>query len=133
MIFKADGGQGDLNGFLDEGSHLDGELRFEDTFRVDGRLSGKVVSEGDLVVGDRGQVSGEIAVGRLFVSGEVRGMVHAARRIEVSVGGRLLADVSTPALVLEEGAIFEGQCSMSRREGERRQGVLARMPLPTDG
>ena len=44
MIFKTDGERGDLNGFLDAGSHIEGALHFDDTFRIDGRLSGKVVS-----------------------------------------------------------------------------------------
>ena len=36
MIFKHDSAQSELNGFLDSGSHVDGELRFEASFRVDG-------------------------------------------------------------------------------------------------
>ncbi len=51
MIFKSEGKQGDLNGFLDGGSHLQGELRFEASFRVDGKLTGLVESQGDLIVG----------------------------------------------------------------------------------
>jgi len=30
-------------------------------------------------------------------------------------GGRLLADIVTPALIMEEGAIFEGACDMVRK------------------
>lgn len=149
MKLKTTGGQGDLNGFLDAGSHMQGELHFEDTFRVDGKMTGKVVSHGDLVVGEKGEVVGEIAVGRVYVSGTVRGTVKAKARIEVTAQGHLLADVETPALVLEDGAYFEGQCSMERsgRSGPQakpqaaskpqpvadRQGVVARMPISKDG
>ena len=63
MIFKSDGKQSDLNGFLDNGSHLQGELRFEASFRVDGKLTGTVESEGDLIVGESGEVEGEVRVG----------------------------------------------------------------------
>ena len=42
---------GELNGFLDGGSRIEGELHFKDTFRVDGSLVGKVSSQGDLIVG----------------------------------------------------------------------------------
>ena len=52
--------RGDLNGFLDAGSHIDGELRFDDTFRVDGRLTGRAVSNGDLVVGENGLVEADV-------------------------------------------------------------------------
>jgi len=104
--------KGDLNGFLDRGSHLRGELHFDDTFRIDGRLTGGVDSEGDLYVGESGHLEGDIKVGRLYVSGTVAGTVTAVDRVEVAVGGRLLAEVETPCLVLEEGAFFQGVSKM---------------------
>lgn len=132
MIFKSDSSQGDLNGFLDAGSHIQGELHFEDTFRVDGRLTGKVVSEGDLVVGERGEIDGEIEVGRVFISGTVRGSVEASRRVEITAGGRAYANLKTPSLVIEDGAFFEGGCAMVRPAAtlaEAEPGGVVRMPL----
>lgn len=114
MIFKAGDAASDLNGFVDRGSQIEGELRFENTFRVDGRVSGSVSSEGDLVVGEGGEVDGEIRVGRLFVSGTVKGSVEALRRVQISPGGRVFADLDTPSLAIEDGAIFQGACSMTR-------------------
>ncbi len=108
------GGKSQLNGFLDAGSHLRGELHFEDTFRVEGRLTGKVDSDGDLYVGERGEVEGEVRVGRLFVTGKVDAVVQA-QRVEVAPGGQLRGEVSTPCLVIDEGAIFEGQARMVER------------------
>jgi cytoskeletal protein CcmA (bactofilin family) len=104
-------GKSQLNGFLDAGSHLRGELHFEDTFRIDGRLTGKVDSRGDLYVGEHGEVEGEVRVGRLFVTGKVNAIVQA-QRIEVAPGGQLRGEVETPTLVIDEGAIFEGQSRM---------------------
>ena len=109
------GGKSQLNGFLDAGSHLRGELHFEDTFRIDGRLTGNVDSDGDLYVGERGEVQGEIRVGRLFVTGKVDAVIQA-QRVEVAAGGQLRGEVNTPCLVIDEGAIFEGQARMVERE-----------------
>ncbi len=113
MIFKSDGKHSDLNGFLDTGSHINGELRFETTFRVDGKLTGIVRSAGDLVVGDGGEVEGEIEVGQLFVSGVVRGTIRALRRVQITPTGKVFADLETPALIVEDGALFEGRCAMA--------------------
>lgn len=130
MMFKSDGERGDLNGFLDAGSRIDGDLHFEDTFRIDGRLSGRVVSKGDLVVGEHGQVEGEIRVGRIFISGRVKGSVQAAQRVEITARGKVHADLETPALMIEDGAFFEGRCSMGKRsEASTERPVVARMPL----
>jgi cytoskeletal protein CcmA (bactofilin family) len=114
MIFKSEGKQSDLNGFLDNGSHVHGELRFQTSFRVDGKLTGTVVSEGDLIVGDGGEVDGELKVGQVIVSGTVRGTIRASRRVHLTPTGKLFADVDTPSLVIEDGGLFEGRCSMSR-------------------
>jgi cytoskeletal protein CcmA (bactofilin family) len=121
MIFKSDGKQSDLNGFLDRGSHLEGKLKFETSFRVDGKLTGNVVSEGDLIVGEGGEVDGDIQVGQVFISGTVRGTVRAAKKVQVSPTGKVFADLDTPTLVVEDGAFFEGRCAMAReaREGAR--------------
>ncbi|MEM1245577.1 MAG: polymer-forming cytoskeletal protein [Acidobacteriota bacterium] len=113
MIFKSDETPGgDLNGFLDAGSHIRGELNFENTFRVDGKITGNVKSKGDLVVGDGGVIDGEIEAGRIFVSGTVKGEVKALQRVEIGASGRVEADVWTPALVIEDGAFFQGRCTM---------------------
>jgi cytoskeletal protein CcmA (bactofilin family) len=118
MNFLGRGAHGELNGFLDVGSHLEGDLHFEQTFRVDGKVSGKVISDGDLVVGEKGEVVGEIRVGRVFVNGTVRGTIRAARRLEIGVRGRVFGELETPSLVIEEGAHFEGSCSMASPEAK---------------
>lgn len=114
MIFKTDAKQSDLNGFLDDGSHLQGELRFETSFRIDGKFTGTVVSDGDLIIGAGGEVDGELRVGQVFVSGTVRGTIRASRRIQVTPTGKVLADLETPVLVVEDGAFFRGNCAMER-------------------
>jgi cytoskeletal protein CcmA (bactofilin family) len=119
-MFK-DKPRGELNGFLDADSRIQGELHFEDTFRVDGKLTGKVVSTGDLVVGEHGEVDGEIHVGRVFVSGVVRGSIVATHRVELTPGGKLLAEVVTPILVVEEGGFFDGRCRMQPPDAKVRR------------
>ncbi len=116
MIFKSDGSASDLDGFLDAGSHLDGELRFRSHFRIDGKVTGHVISEGGLVVGDQGQVEGEITVGKVLVSGQVKGNIHATEQVAIVPGGKVFGDIDTPSLIIQDGGQFEGRCSMIRKE-----------------
>lgn len=122
MIFKNDDTAGELNGFVDAGSRLSGELRFDTSFRVEGRLEGTVVSDGVLVIGEGGEVDGEVRVGEVYVAGTLRGTIKAGRKVQLCSTGRLLADLETPSLAIEDGAVFEGRCSMNREAaaGERR-------------
>lgn len=134
MIFKGDG-QGELNGFLDSGSHIQGDLRFENTFRIDGQVTGTVRSAGELVVGEGGVIEGEVHVGSVYVSGTVKGQIHAAKRLEIAPKGKVYAEVRTPALVIDDGAFFEGHCSMSRGEStsdEKTPKLVKPVPIKKD-
>jgi cytoskeletal protein CcmA (bactofilin family) len=105
-------GAEELNGFMDEGTEFIGELRFQNTFRIDGKLKGKVVSDHTLIVGETGQVEAEIECAVVSIKGAVSGKVYARQRIELLSGARVQATLISPRLVIEEGAVFQGLCDM---------------------
>lgn len=115
MSFLGRGSHGELNGFLDAGSHMEGDLHFEQNFRIEGRFTGTIRSEGDLVVGEKGEVEGEIRTGRVVVTGTVRGRIAVSRRAEIGPGGKVFGDIETPALIVDDGAFFEGRCQMTAK------------------
>ena len=104
----------DLSGFIDFGVRIQGELIFQNTFRIDGNFHGTIRSDDLLIIGDRAQVDAEIDVGALSVSGVVKGKIIARERLEIQKGGRVLADVSTPTLLIEEGGVLQGSCAIER-------------------
>jgi cytoskeletal protein CcmA (bactofilin family) len=106
-------GGGELNGFLDRGATFRGELEFDDTMRIDGRFHGKITSKNELIVGESAAIDAEIHVGRISISGTVSGKIRADQRIEIHRSGRVYSDLDTPALIIEEGATFQGNCTMS--------------------
>src|SRR5262245_19795280 len=107
----------ELNGFLDEGTEVVGELRFRDTFRVDGRVKGKIVSDNLLIVGESGQVEADIDCGTVSIRGSVQGRVQGRQRIELLAGSRVQVTLVSPRLVIEEGAFFTGECDMGQARG----------------
>ena len=102
----------DLNGFMDEGTEFQGELRFRDTFRVDGRVKGKIVSDNTLIVGETGHVEADIDCGVVSIRGSVSGRVQGRQKIELLAGSKVQATLVSPRLVIEEGAFFQGECDM---------------------
>ncbi len=110
------GKSGDLNGFLDRGSSFKGELEFEDTMRIDGKFNGRIRSKNELIVGESAHIEGEIHVGRIAISGTVVGKIKADQRVEIHRNGKVYSDIDTPALVIEEGAIFQGNCVMGEKD-----------------
>jgi cytoskeletal protein CcmA (bactofilin family) len=102
-----------LNGFLDKGSHLKGELSFEETFRIDGKFEGTIPRGSELILGDSAEVDAEIHVDRVSINGSLKGSVRASERIELHPRARVTADLQTPLLRIEEGAYFQGSCDMA--------------------
>jgi len=117
---------GELNGFLDRGASFKGELEFEDTMRIDGRFTGKIVSKNELIVGESATIEGDIHVGRIAISGTIIGKIVADQRVEIHRNGKVFSDVDTPALVIEEGAIFQGNCTMGEKRGASVTNIAAK-------
>jgi len=117
-----------LNGFIDKGSFIRGDLSFEETFRIDGRFEGKIRSAGELILGDDADVNAEMEVGRLSVNGKLKGSVQATERVELLAGARVLGDISTPVLRIEEGAHFEGSCQMGKETSNLVELPFTRQP-----
>ena len=115
----------DINGFMDVGTEFEGELRFRDTFRVDGRIKGKIVSDNTLIVGESGNVEAEVDCGVVSIRGSVSGRIHGRQRIELLAGARVHGTLISPKLVIEEGALFEGNCDMSAAPKQAVVGIVA--------
>jgi cytoskeletal protein CcmA (bactofilin family) len=108
-------GSDDISGFLAEGTVISGEIRFPDILRVDGKVTGKLFSEKELVVGETGEVEAEIEVGILSVSGRVAGTLRIRDRITIHPRGRVQGELimDKPGLIIEEGGVFEGTIEMN--------------------
>jgi cytoskeletal protein CcmA (bactofilin family) len=104
-----------LNGFVDSGCTIRGELEFKTYFRVDGRIEGKVRSPAELVIGEGGAVEGEIEVARCVIGGEVRGTIRSTEQVMLHATAKVWADIQTPALVMEDGAFLEGAVTMDAK------------------
>ena len=99
---------------MDSGSLIRGELHFDDEFRVEGQIHGHVISNGRLIVGDKGEIDGEVQAREVIISGTVKGQVQTTEKVEITATGRVFANLFTPSLIIEEGAYFEGSCAMNR-------------------
>ncbi len=105
--------EGAMSGFVGGGTTVSGELTFKAMLRVDGHLAGRVASQdGTLIVSAGGQLDADIEVAVAQINGTVNGDIVATKRIELGRVAKIYGNIQTPALVVEQGAIFEGNCRM---------------------
>ncbi len=94
-----------------DSSAPDSAIRFEGTLRLEGNISSVVHSRtGTVTVGETAELQGNIFVAVAIINGFVRGDIRAAERVELSSGARVMGNIETPALAIQPGAMFEGQC-----------------------
>ena len=112
--------EGTLTGFVGNGTNMTGEANFKGMLRVDGHLSGRVSSQdGTLIVSTGGQVDANVEVSVAQIYGTVNGDIVATKRIELGRVAKVTGNIQTPALVIEQGAIFEGSCRMAALRDEQ--------------
>lgn len=95
-------------------TQVEGILRVSELCRIEGVVKGTVVSEGTVIVARGGLVDGKIDAKNILIGGVVHGEVFASGRIEANPTGEIYANLHTKALVVDENAVFEGQCEMLR-------------------
>jgi len=108
---------GQIQTVLAPGAEFEGLLFFRGAARIDGMLSGDVVAEGCLVIGEGAHVRARIEVDELIVGGKIEGEIHARRRVELLRTARVMGSLRCPRLTIADGGILEGRCEALPRAG----------------
>lgn len=99
---------------LTAGCHFSGKLYCKGATRIGGTIEGEIVAEGVLIVEVDAVVNAVVRAEEVVVHGRVEGSLTVLRRIEICATADVQAEISTPNLVVHEGAIFNGRTSMKR-------------------
>jgi len=118
--------EGRLSGFVGHGTTLSGETEFHAMLRVDGHLVGSVTSEaGTLIIGTNGQVDANIMVAAAMINGIFYGDVMATEKLQLGRTAKVMGNIHSPRLIIEEGAILEGSCSMVKARETQDEAAVA--------
>ncbi len=128
-----------LQASLGQGSRVEGKLRFDGSVRIDGQVEGEVEAQDSVIVGETAVVTAQIKAGTIIVKGRINGDVIASKRVELQAPAKLVGNITTPSLVIHEGVVFEGHCSMgsgadSRADrGDKKVAIFPKDERPSAG
>lgn len=108
---------------VDASSEVEGRLRCKQTLRIDGRVVGEIECEKMVLVGEGARVHASIAADEVRISGVVEGDIAARRKITLESSAVVIGDLTTPGIVIEEGAKLKGRIvigSDAEPEGEAK-------------
>lgn len=103
---------------IGEGTVVEGKVTTEGSIRIDGRMVGDVVAKANAAIGLSGVLEGNLRAKSVSLAGKLRGTVAASDKLILESKSMLHGDIRACKLVVDEGAIFDGQCSMSTEAGE---------------
>ena len=101
---------------ISAGVVIEGKLISNGNVRVDGIVTGDITANGNVTVGENGEVSGEIRAEAIVLGGKVIGMISAKDKLTLEAKAVLQGDILTKILVVEAGAQFDGQSKMGGKE-----------------
>jgi cytoskeletal protein CcmA (bactofilin family) len=93
------------------GTKISGKMTFRGRTRIEGEVEGEIRGD-EIVIAQGASVSAKVSATRLSIAGRVNGELVASERIELLATARAKCSLSTPKLVLNEGAQFDGECKM---------------------
>jgi len=102
----------DGRAYLDRGSKISGKLMFDGPARIDGEVDGEIISKDSLNIGESAVVTAQIKAASIVVAGKVSGDITGSQKIEIRPSAKVMGNLAAPLLVIQEGALFEGHCSM---------------------
>ncbi len=102
-----------LNLIIGAGCRITGTLEISGESVIEGVVEGEIKSTGKLTISESASVDANIHGELVRVFGEVTGDIECTELLELHVGARVSGDITSPSLVIEDGVVFEGRCSMA--------------------
>lgn len=106
------------------GTVVEGILKASASTRIEGTVNGDITSEGVVVIANEGIVNGNITAVDVKISGTVKGNLIISGKTELVSNGKLVGDIKTGSLSIDETAIFQGNCKMNSVSEEEAAPVV---------
>jgi len=103
----------DINSTIGENSYFEGRFAVKGSLKIDGRFEGETLLVDQLQIGAKAKVKTDISATSVVVEGIVIGNISASRRILLLSTARVLGDLKTPELIIQDGVVLEGRCTIS--------------------
>lgn len=118
--------ESNISSIIGEDMVIEGNITAKEAIRIEGTVTGDIISKGALTISASGKVLGDIKARNILVGGAVKGNLDSESRIEVLETGKVTGNITTKSLIVDENAVFQGQCIMNLPE------QAGRLPLNND-
>lgn len=109
-----------ISTLIGKGSELGGDFSVQGSARIDGKIDGNVTVEGTMILGANGSISGNVSADAVVIGGEVLGDIVAPEKTELTATAKVLGDITTKVIVIDENAVFQGKIDMNQEVPDKK-------------
>lgn len=102
-----------ISTLISEGCVIDGNIKAPAVARIDGQVTGDVIVDEGLILGEKGSILGNVITKEMVVYGTVTGNIQT-NSLEIKATGKVTGDIRTQTLSVENGAVYNGSLSMTQ-------------------
>jgi cytoskeletal protein CcmA (bactofilin family) len=106
--------QPEITTILADDVDINGTMTFKTSVMIKGTFKGQINSEGLLVVDQKAKVTATITTKVLISHGEIEGDVTAGEQVVLKETAVQTGNITTPSIMMENGAIMNGAFIMKR-------------------
>lgn len=103
---------------IGDGTVFDGDFTAPEAIRVDGVINGNCTCKKQLILGAQGRIKGNISAASVMIAGTADGNISVTGKLELLSTGKVAGDITASSLVIDEGAFFDGRCTMTNSVGK---------------
>ena len=107
--------EADIDTVLSEDIDFSGELTFKKPLMIKGKFSGTIKSLSDLYIGKNAIIKAQVDANLVSIKGTIEGNISSYKRVELFSTSQITGDITSPAIIMENGAILNGICTMERK------------------
>ncbi|MDD7014323.1 MAG: polymer-forming cytoskeletal protein [Spirochaetales bacterium] len=99
-----------INSLIGHGSFIKGDIKINGFTRIDGDLDGNLETHGNVIIGEKARINGNITARSITVGGVVKGNIIAPESVHLLSTSTVIGDIQTHRLRAEEDVVIHGHC-----------------------
>lgn len=113
----------DCECYIAQGTTVEGKITGGTSVGIDGLVKGELNISSKVIIGQTGEIKGNIKADDIIIAGKVNGNIEARNILEVQPTGQIFGDINANRLVIADGVLFEGNITMKKEKHTKREKV----------
>jgi cytoskeletal protein CcmA (bactofilin family) len=111
----------DCECYIAHGTTVEGKISGGTSVGIDGFVKGELNISSKVIVGESGEIKGNIKADDIIIAGKINGNIEARNILEAQPTGQIFGDINASRLVIADGVLFEGNITMKKEKPARKE------------